>query len=119
MSDKFFFKGRKDPRQSYIKYGDHQKVKAKVGSQKYPLALVVTSEARKLEVEALVAQAGLYANVSIDQSEGAVETITTLTTLMNKASTVKVVKSLQRNDACSCGSGKKFKKCCANSSAAN
>ncbi|MBU3823879.1 MAG: SEC-C domain-containing protein [Candidatus Oceanisphaera merdipullorum] len=112
MSDKFFFKGRQDARQSHIKYGYETQTKPRNGSKKYPLVLVVTSEARKLEVEALVAEAELYAEIELDTRQGAVESIGELTVQLSKQATVKVEKLPSRNDVCSCGSGKKFKKCC-------
>lgn len=113
MSDKFFYKGRQDARQHHTAYGGFQtNASQKSGSRKYPLTLVVTSEARKQEIEAQVASAGLHANVTVDTREGAVESITELTTLLNKGETVTAVKGPSRNDPCSCGSGIKFKKCC-------
>lgn len=112
MSDKFFFKGRQDARQSTLKHNYNPKNTQKLGSKKYPLTLVVTSEARKSEVEALVADAQLFADISIDTTEGAKESIEDLMIITNKVTTVTVEKTLSRNDPCSCGSGKKFKKCC-------
>lgn len=113
MSDKFFFKGRQDARQHHTAYGGFQtKASQKLGTRKYPLTLVVTSEARKQEIEAQVAEANLHANVSVDAREGAVEAINELTVLLNKGETLTAVKAPSRNDPCSCGSGIKFKKCC-------
>ena len=113
MSDKFFFKGRQDARQHHTAYGGFQtNASQKSGSRKYPLTLVVTSEARKQELEAQVARAKLHANISVDTREGAVESINELTALLNKGGTVTAVKSPSRNDVCPCGSGIKFKKCC-------
>ena len=112
MSDKFFFKGRQDARENHIQYGYEAKGSSKAGSKKYPLSLVVTSEARKREVEGLLADAQLYAVVEVDLSEGAVESIAGLTTLLNKNETVKLDKVPARNEPCHCGSGKKYKKCC-------
>ena len=112
MSDKFFFKGRQDSRQSHIKYNYLSPASQKPGSEKYPLTLVVASEARKQEVAAQVAQAKLYATISVDSSEGAVETINELTALLNKGTTVKREPVPAPNEPCSCGSGKKYKKCC-------
>lgn len=111
MSDKFFFKGRQDARQSHIKSFQPNSTQ-KIGTKKYPLQLVVTSEARKLEVEQLVADNQLFANIEVDNADGAQESIEALTTLLNKAKTVSVEKTPSRNDPCSCGSGKKYKKCC-------
>ncbi|MBQ0833195.1 PBPRA1643 family SWIM/SEC-C metal-binding motif protein [Marinobacter sp.] len=114
MSDKFFFKGRQDARQHHTAYGGFQtNASQKSGSKKHPLKLVVTSEARKKEVEALAAEAQLHADITLDSSNGAVESIGELTAILNKGSTIKQAKTPSRNDPCSCGSGLKFKKCCA------
>lgn len=112
MSDKLFFKGRQDARQNHIKYGYQSKRSSKSGSKKHPLSLVVTNEARQKEVETLVAEAELFAEVIIDNSDGAVESIAELTVLLNTQATVKIEKLPGRNDLCLCGSGKKYKKCC-------
>lgn len=112
MSDKFFFKGRQDARENHVKFGYQTKPINKAGSKRYPLTLVVTNETRKQEVEALVADAQLYAVVSIDSSEDSVESITELTTLLSKKGTVKQDEVPGRNEPCVCGSGKKYKKCC-------
>lgn len=112
MSDKLFFKGRQDARQNHIKYGYKTNSSTKPGSKKYPLALVVTTEERKQEVEILVADAELFANVTVDNTEGAVESIAELTILLNKQESVKIEKVPGRNDPCICGSGNKYKKCC-------
>ena len=50
MSDKLFFKGRQDARQNHIKYGHKTKNINKLGSKKYPMTLVVTSETRKFKL---------------------------------------------------------------------
>ncbi len=113
MSDKFFYKGRQDARQHHTAHGGFKtKASQKSGSRKYPLTLVVTSEARKQEIEAQVAEAGLYATITVDTREGAVESIAELTVILNKVSTITTTKAPSRNDPCSCGSGLKFKKCC-------
>ena len=113
MSDKFFFKGRQDARQHHTAYGGFQtNAIQKSGTRKFPLKLVVTSEARKQEVEAQVAKARLHADITVDTREGAVESVNELTVILNKGATVKTEKLPSRNDPCSCGSGLKFKKCC-------
>ncbi len=113
MSDKFFFKGRQDARQHHTaRSGFQTNASKKPGTRKYPLALVVTSDARKQEVAALVAEANLYADIMVDVGEGAVESIAELTTILDKGTTVTQAKTPSRNDPCSCGSGLKFKKCC-------
>ena len=112
MSDKFFFNGRQDSRQDHVGRAYQTNAGSNVGSEKYPLELVVTSETRQQEVQALVDEAQLYARISIDSSENAEESIAELTALLNKSTTVKVDKTPARNEPCSCGSGKKYKKCC-------
>jgi len=112
MSDKMFFMGRIDARENHVAFGYEAKSSVKLGTKKRPLVLVVTSEARKQSVEALVAEAKLHAVISVDASEGAVESIAELTALLGKTGTVTVEKTPARNDPCICGSGKKFKKCC-------
>ncbi|BCD97336.1 PBPRA1643 family SWIM/SEC-C metal-binding motif protein [Marinagarivorans cellulosilyticus] len=109
---KFFFKGRQDARQNHVTCGYKTNASHKTGSKKFPLTLVVTSLARQQEVEQLVNGAGLHANIQLDEREGAVESVAQLTALLNKGATVKQEKVLTRNEPCSCGSGKKFKKCC-------
>lgn len=112
MSDKFFFKGRQDKRENHVLKGFETKAKTKAGTKKQPLNLVVTSSKRQQEVAALVADANLYANIRIDESEQGVEAIEELNILLNKPKTVKLEKQPARNEPCVCGSGKKYKKCC-------
>ena len=112
MSDKFFFNGRQDSRQDAAGGAYQTNAGSNGGSEKYPLALVVTSEARQKEVQAQVDEAQLYAQISVDSSEDAEESIAELTALLKKGATVKVEKTPTRNEPCSCGSGKKYKKCC-------
>ena len=113
MSDKFFFKGRKPLRQSHISYGYQTKAIHKLGSQKNPLSLVVTNEERRQEIAAMVKDANLYANIQVNAEPDAMESISELTTLLNKNTPLQVEKKPERNDPCPCGSGIKYKKCCA------
>lgn len=112
MSDKFFFKGRQDARQSHIKYGFKEN-NVPTSASKKPLLLTVTNETRKREVEALAADVGVKVEVNIDTQPNAKESIEALLAFVNKGETVIVDKTPARNDPCLCGSGKKFKKCCA------
>ncbi|MBQ0719247.1 MAG: SEC-C domain-containing protein [Gammaproteobacteria bacterium] len=112
MSDKFFFMGRQNARQKLYSLDYGTKAGQKTGSKKYPLQLIVTSEARKQEIEAQVAEAQLYAEITVDSSADAVESISELTVQLGKGLTVKHDQTPARNEPCSCGSGKKYKKCC-------
>ena len=52
----------------------------------------------------------LFANISLDAD--AAENIVELDGVLNKPQTTTFEKTPNRNDPCSCGSGKKYKKCC-------
>lgn len=112
MSDKFFFKGRQDARQNTLRFGYERQANHIPGTKKYPLNLIVTNEARLKEIQAIVDDAGLFAKVIVDTNESAVELIDELHAALAKTEPVNVVKSPPRNEPCSCGSGKKYKKCC-------
>ncbi len=105
-----YYKGRIHTRVNHVKTGYNNKRMVKLGTEKKPLALVVNSEARKLEVEALVADNELYADITVDSSVD--ENINELNAILNKPVTTTFDKTPNRNDACPCDSGKKYKKCC-------
>ncbi|MCW8934997.1 MAG: SEC-C metal-binding domain-containing protein [Gammaproteobacteria bacterium] len=105
-----YYKGRIHTRLNHVKTGYNSKRTAKPGTEKYPLMLVVSSDEKKLEVETLVAENGLFADITVDSSID--ENINELNALLNKPTTTTFDKTPNRNDPCSCGSGKKYKKCC-------
>ena len=110
MSDKFFFKGRTSPKPAYGISGYNTKRAIKPGTEVSPLQLTVQTEARKNEVATIVADNKLFATITVDADKA--ENIVELTGLLNKPKTVTFDAKPNRNDVCSCGSGKKFKKCC-------
>lgn len=105
---KFFFKGTPDVMGNYGKSGYNPKPNVKPGSGIQLLNLVVTSDQRKAEVEVILAEHDLVASISVDKE--AVENLIELDALINTPETVQVEKTPARNEPCSCGSGKKFKK---------
>lgn len=105
-----YYKGRIHTRENHVKTGYNTKRKVKLGTEKQPLTLVVNSEQRKLEVDVLVAENGLFADITVDNA--ADENIIELNAILNKPVTTTFDKTPNRNDPCSCGSGKKYKKCC-------
>ena len=105
-----YYKGRIHTRVNHVKTGYNTKRTVKLGTEKNPLTLVVTSEERKQEVQALVADNELFADVSVDIES--VENIDELNVILNKPKTTIFEKTPNRNDPCSCNSGKKYKKCC-------
>jgi len=105
-----YYKGRIHTRENHVTTGYNTKRIVKRGTEKNPLTLVVNSDEKKQEVETLVADNGLFANITVDSAID--EDINELTTTLNKPVTTTFEKTPNRNDPCSCGSGKKYKKCC-------
>ena len=105
-----YYKGRIHTRHNHVKTGFNTKRETKLGTEKNPLTLVVISDERKIEVEAIVAENNLFAEVTVDSAVD--ENITELSGILSKATTTRFDKTPNRNEPCSCGSGKKYKKCC-------
>ncbi|MCG6201900.1 PBPRA1643 family SWIM/SEC-C metal-binding motif protein [Psychromonas antarctica] len=110
MSDKFFFKGKKEKKPKHSSYGFNTKRAVKAGSEEAPLVLVVNSEERKAEIELIVQENALFATIEINGELA--ENISELNAFLNKPKTTTFEKKPNRNDLCNCGSGKKYKKCC-------
>lgn len=110
MSDKFFFKGKKEKKPKHSSYGFNTKRAVKAGSEEAPFELSVRTEARKVEVQLLVQENGLFADIELHREVD--ENIVALQFFLNKPETTRFDKKPGRNDLCFCGSGKKYKKCC-------
>jgi len=110
MSDKFFFKGKKEKKPKHSSYGFNTKRVVKMGSEESPLTLVVNSDARKTDIEQILQENALFANIEVNSDID--ESIAELEGILNKPKPTTFVKQPQRNDPCVCGSGKKYKKCC-------
>jgi SWIM/SEC-C metal-binding protein len=107
---KLFFKGRIEVREKYRHFGYNTNRHVKLGSANSPLKLVVNSEQRKKEIELILLENSLVANIEINTNDQ--ENIIELDAVLNKPVTQSTTRTLNRNDPCNCGSGKKFKKCC-------
>lgn len=105
-----YYKGRIHTRVNNVKSGFNTKRQVKLGSEELPLTLLVNTDERKTEIEAIVLANKLVANISVDAETA--ENIVELDGLLNKPQTTTFEKTPKRNDPCSCGSGKKYKKCC-------
>ncbi|WP_085299748.1 PBPRA1643 family SWIM/SEC-C metal-binding motif protein [Cognaticolwellia mytili] len=105
-----YYKGRIHTRENHVKTGYNTKRTVKLGTEKNPLTLTVTSEERKLAVATLVADNQLFAEITLDSAND--ENIDELNAVLNKPVTTTFEKTPNRNDPCSCGSNKKYKKCC-------
>ena len=108
---KMFFKGRIETRQNHVKSGYNVNRDVKAGSEQAPISVTVQSQDRKAEIETVLAANALYGNIDVDSSKE--EDTVELDTILNKPATTTFAKTPNRNDPCSCGSGKKYKKCCA------
>jgi len=107
---KFFYRGTPDIMSDYGKNGYNPKATLKLGSSNRPLSLVVPNQTRELEVQKLVALHKLHANIEVNSSVE--ENIKELDIVINKPQPQRFDKTPDRNDPCSCGSNKKYKKCC-------
>jgi SWIM/SEC-C metal-binding protein len=107
---KFFFKGRIELPSDYSTYNYNTDPSTKHGSKKHPISITVTNEARQAEIESQLKENNIFANITLDSE--AEENIGELEMVLNKPTTVVLEKTPNRNDPCSCGSGKKYKKCC-------
>ncbi|ELT6289897.1 SEC-C domain-containing protein [Vibrio cholerae] len=108
---KLFFKGRIDARLNHVISGYNVKRDVKAGTEEAPINVVVPTEARKAEIEALLSEHSIVANIVIDPKQP--ENIVELDTILHKPKTITFDKTPNRNDPCICGSEKKYKKCCA------
>ena len=87
MSDKFFFKGRKTPKPKHESFGYNTKRASKLGTSDNPLNLVVNSEARRAEIEALLSTHELTANIEVNPE--AKENTLELDGVLNKPQTTR------------------------------
>ena len=107
---KLFFKGRIDAREKYQNFGYNTNRQVKLGSANSPLILVVNSVQRKKEVEQILLENSLVAKIEMNVDEQ--ENIVQLETLLAKPTPQTFAKAPNRNEPCSCDSGKKYKRCC-------
>ncbi|MEH6577043.1 MAG: PBPRA1643 family SWIM/SEC-C metal-binding motif protein [Amphritea sp.] len=107
---KFFFKGRIEKKPKHHSSGFNTKRVTKPGSETSPLSLSVATDERKTEVETILLENGLFATIEVNADIA--EDITELDGLLNTPKTIVLEETPKRNDPCSCGSGKKYKKCC-------
>ncbi len=105
-----FFKGRIEVREKYQRFGYNTNRQVKLGSANSPLTLLVNSMQRKKEIESVLLENSLVANIKVSANEQ--ENIIELDTVLSKPITQTTLPKLNRNDTCHCGSGKKVKKCC-------
>lgn len=83
---------------------------AKLGSDRRPIRAHVRTMDRAQEIVALCDARGWQVIVGVEPDKA--ENITELERLLNPPAPALVAVATGRNEPCSCGSGKKYKKCC-------
>lgn len=84
---------------------------AKLGTEKNPAVVTVQTEERAKELEAIFNKNGWKYNIKLEPDKP--EDVIALEILLNPIKTKIAEKKVGRNEPCPCGSGKKYKKCCA------
>ncbi len=83
---------------------------AKLGTEKNPAIIRVQTKKRMKEVTSLFEKNDWKYTIGLEPDKP--EDISDLEILLNPPKTVVAENKIGRNDPCSCGSGKKYKKCC-------
>lgn len=107
---KIFQKGPAMKQAEHRKSNFETKSALRLGSKKAPVQIRVQTEDRKQELTVVCAENGWACVIEIDAQQ--VEDIRSLEVLKNQQVTSVNTKTPNRNDPCSCNSGKKYKKCC-------
>ena len=87
------------------------KTKAKLGTAKNPAIVNVQKKERVKELESVFEENGWKYKIELEPDKP--EDIRDLDILLNPLKTKIAEKKVGRNEPCPCGSGKKYKKCCA------
>ena len=86
------------------------KKRAKLGTEKNPAAVNVQTEERVKELESVFEKNSWKYTIGLEPDKP--EDIADLEILLNPLKTKIAEKKAGRNEPCTCGSGKKYKKCC-------
>jgi SWIM/SEC-C metal-binding protein len=84
---------------------------AKIGTEKRPAILRVQTPRRAQEVAALCTEHGVHYILGVESDKP--EDISDLERALSPPEPPRAALKVGRNDPCPCGSGRKFKKCCA------
>jgi len=84
---------------------------AKLGTKRRPAVVRVRTEERAMEILDLCNEHGIQVIIGIEPDEQ--ENISDVERILSKPAPAKAPPRVGRNDYCPCGSGKKYKKCCA------
>lgn len=84
---------------------------ARLGTEKRPAVLRVQTRERADEIIELCEREGIHYILAIESGES--EDISDVDRALNPPEPLRSSPTVGRNDPCPCGSGMKFKKCCA------
>ena len=85
--------------------------KAKLGTEKNPAVVHVKTKKRMNELAKIFEKNDWKYTIELQRDKP--EDITDLEILLNWPKPIKTRNKIGRNEPCPCGSGKKYKKCCA------
>jgi SWIM/SEC-C metal-binding protein len=110
---KFFYKGKIMKKPEHKSSTFETTANVRLGTDKAPAVISVQTEARKEELIVTFTQNGWASKIDVnaDQEENIRDLEILLESVNNEQAVSK--KEASRNDPCPCGSGKKYKKCCA------
>ena len=84
---------------------------ARLGTEKNPAQVSVATAKREAEIRAVCEERGWVCSITLEPDKP--EDVNDYERLLNPPRPVVSGSRTGRNEACPCGSGKKFKKCCA------
>jgi SWIM/SEC-C metal-binding protein len=84
---------------------------AKLGTKRRPAVVRVRTEERAMEILDLCNEHGIQVIIGVEPDEQ--ENISDVECILSPPVPAKTPPHVGRNDYCPCGSGKKYKKCCA------
>jgi SWIM/SEC-C metal-binding protein len=84
---------------------------ARIGTEKRPAILRVKTERRLKEIATICDNNGIHFIIGLEPDKP--EDVSDMDRALRPPEPVTADPKVGRNDPCSCGSGRKFKKCCA------
>ncbi len=84
---------------------------ARIGTEKQPAFLRVKTERRLKEIASICGANGIHFVIELAPDKP--EDVSDMDRALRPSEPVVAAPKIGRNDPCPCGSGKKFKKCCA------
>ena len=107
---KFFYKDGCPKTQDITRKNYSQKRVVRLGTRKNPAKISVQTQTRCKELSTLAAEKNVVVEVTVDNQQP--ENIQALEAAVSKTTTFLKEATPARNEPCSCGSGKKYKRCC-------